>query len=333
METSKKMKAIHLLSPNKLALVELPIPKPKKGEVLIKMAFAPINPSDMGFLTGNYGMEKPYPVVPGLEGSGVVVENGGGFYGKILMNKNVACVASAKYDGTWAEYMVTDATRCIDLKKNVPLEQGSMFFVNPLTAVYFIDMAKKGTFKTIVMSAAGSALAKMVLNLAKQEDIKFIGLVRKNEQIEPLQKLGAKKVINITSENFEDKLKETAINDGKVLYLDCVAGGSLPYEILYCLPDYSKMIIYGKMEQSLKGDIEPTELNVHHYAIEGFWMGKKADELSLIQSYLMTRKVNNMLAGGFETTIANQFRLDDFEKAIATYNKIYTGKLLFDIAS
>ncbi len=326
------MKALHLTSPEKLELVEIPIPKPQKGEVLVKMAYSPINPSDLAFLTGNYGIKKPMPVVPGLEGSGVVVENGGGFYGKMLLNKNVACVASPKYDGTWAEYMVTEATKCIALKKNVALEQGSMFFVNPLTAISFIEICKKQKFNCIVMSAAGSALAKMVLHLAKKEGIPFVGLVRKNEQVIELESIGAEKGINITDSDFENKIKESVKNKGKILYLDCVGGGSLPYKILNCLPDSSKMLIYGRMEQLEKPDFQPQDLLFHHYTIEGFWLSKKAETQSFLETFLNTRKVNNMLADGFETKIVNKFGLENFEKAIyGYYNNMSAGKVLFEM--
>ena len=326
------MKALHLTAPEKLELVEIPIPKLKKGEVLIKMAFSPINPSDLAFLTGNYGIKKPMPVVPGLEGSGVVIENGGGFYGKMLLNKNVACVASPKYDGTWAEYMVTEATKCIALKKNVALEQGSMFFVNPLTAISFIEICKKQKFNCIVMSAAGSALAKMVLHLSKKEGIPFVGLVRKNEQVIELESIGAEKGINITDSDFENKIKESVKNKGKILYLDCVGGGSLPYKILNCLPDSSKMLIYGRMDQLEKPDFQPQDLLFHHYSIEGFWLSKKAESQSFIETFLNTRKVNNMLADGFETKIVNKFGLENFEKAIyGYYNNMSAGKVLFEM--
>ncbi len=50
-----------------LTIGPIPIPRPGRGEVLIRMAAAPINPSDLGFLKGSYGFQKPFPVVPGFE--------------------------------------------------------------------------------------------------------------------------------------------------------------------------------------------------------------------------------------------------------------------------
>ena len=73
----------------KLQWEEVPQPKPKKGEVLVKMAYAQINPSDLSLLQGSYNEKPEHPLIPGLEGSGEVVENGGGLLGKLRLGKKV----------------------------------------------------------------------------------------------------------------------------------------------------------------------------------------------------------------------------------------------------
>lgn len=62
-------------TPASLKVIEIPVPR--NGEVLIRVESAPINPSDLAFLKGHYSSNKPLPCVPGFEGSGVVVSNGG----------------------------------------------------------------------------------------------------------------------------------------------------------------------------------------------------------------------------------------------------------------
>lgn len=56
-----------------LTVSQIPTPKPGPGQVLIRMAAAPINPSDIGFAQGSYGVQKGLQVIPGFEGSGTVV--------------------------------------------------------------------------------------------------------------------------------------------------------------------------------------------------------------------------------------------------------------------
>src|ERR1051326_1914228 len=117
-----------------LSVEEIPTPRPTAGQILIKMAAAPINPSDLIFLRNQYGVKKAPPVVPGFEGSGTVIESRAGLYGRWVLGKPVACRAPEAGHGTWAEYMTTDPAGVVPLARNVTLEQGACFLINPLTA-------------------------------------------------------------------------------------------------------------------------------------------------------------------------------------------------------
>src|SRR5215218_11091004 len=74
-----------------LQAVERPVPRLRRGQVLVKIAAAPCNPSDLLLLQGKYGTLKTLPTVPGWEGAGTVVATGRGLLGRWLMGKRVAC--------------------------------------------------------------------------------------------------------------------------------------------------------------------------------------------------------------------------------------------------
>ena len=101
------MHAVQLDEPNgTLTLREIPVPRPQAGQVLIRMAAAPINPSDLGSLSGlSYRGQRQFPFTPGLEGSGTVIEAGQGIMPRLLNGRRVACSAPLTGDGTWAEYI------------------------------------------------------------------------------------------------------------------------------------------------------------------------------------------------------------------------------------
>ena len=96
-----------------LAVVDKPVPRPVEGQVLVRIHASPVNPSDLSFLRGAYGIKKKLPVVPGFEASGEVVASGGGVWANHIVGRRVACAAPAGGDGTWAEYMVAEAALCI----------------------------------------------------------------------------------------------------------------------------------------------------------------------------------------------------------------------------
>ena len=76
------------------------MPKLNSGEVLIKILAAPINPSDVFFMKGMYHkwdvFPLKYPTVSGWEGSGIVVQSGGGIMAWRAMGKRVSFAVNGK---------------------------------------------------------------------------------------------------------------------------------------------------------------------------------------------------------------------------------------------
>src|SRR5579871_391574 len=99
------MRALELRSRNGSlplpTLVEKERPKPRDGEVLVRVSAAPINPNDLLFLRDRYEVRKKLPVVPGFEGAGTVVEPGRGWLARSFVGRRVA-FAVGEGDGSWA---------------------------------------------------------------------------------------------------------------------------------------------------------------------------------------------------------------------------------------
>ena len=140
---------------NNLRVATKTTPRPGPGEVLVRIAAAPCNPSDITFMQGLYGVRKALPAVPGWEGAGTVVASGGGIHANRLKGRRVACGGQADSDGTWAEYYLAPAKSCVPLRKSLSFEQGAGLIVNPLTAWALFGKAKQGRHPGIVQTAAG----------------------------------------------------------------------------------------------------------------------------------------------------------------------------------
>lgn len=316
----------------KPVITEIPVPQPGSGEVLIKMYASPINPSDLSFMTGGYGIKKPYPVVPGFEGSGTVVAAGKGILPKLWMDKNVACAASPKYNGCWAEYMITAATSCVPLSKEITMEQGAMMFVNPMTALAFFEIYKKlpnpgKKLRGIINTAAASALGRMVIKMGKTQGIPVISVVRREEQVEILKAEGAEFIVNSSDADFEEKLKELAHKINATVIFDCV-GGKMVQQLIDAAPNESKLFVYGRLS-SEPCEIQPGNLIFTGSQIQGFWLTNRLKTQSLLQTILNVRKAHSLIGNELSTTIYKTFQPEQIAEAIETYqNNMSKGKVL-----
>jgi NADPH:quinone reductase-like Zn-dependent oxidoreductase len=313
-------------------IATIPVPQPGTGEVLVKMHASPINPSDLAFLAGGYGIKKHFPVVPGFEGSGIVVAAGKGILPKIWLGKKVACAASPKLNGCWAEYMVTTAASCVPLSKKISIDQGSMMFVNPMTAIAFFDVYKNTPnpskkLRGIINTAAASALGRMVIRLGKQKGIPVISIVRREEQVEMLKSEGAEFVVNSSDPDFELKLKELAHQLNATILFDAV-GGKLPQQLLSAAPKGSKLFIYGRLSADAC-EILPGELIFTGNQIQGFWLTNWLHEKGMLKTLLAIRKVQSLINHELGTNIHKQFSIGQITEAIETYkNNMSKGKVL-----
>lgn len=315
--------------PESVTIGELPVPQPGVGEVLIRVAASPINPSDLAFLVGRYGFKKPLPTVPGFEGSGTVVATGGGTMARFLSGKRVACtVADPKIPGgMWAEYVVTSANLCIPVSKNITMEQGAMMLVNPLSAWAMVDEARKAGHKAIVQTAAASALGKMTLRLGKRFRMPVINIVRRPEQVDVLKGIGAEHVLDSSSDGFDSQLKRLCNELSATVGLDSVAG-ELTGRVLKAQPKGSRMFVYGAL--SLKGcEVDPGSLIFEGKVLAGFWISAWLARKSLVEKIRIARKVQQLLGEELRSDIQATVPIAQAVQAIQQYVKNMTaGKVL-----
>ena len=307
---------------------EVPVPQPKKGLVLIRMAASPINPTDLNSLTGAklYG-KRTYPFTPGVEGSGTVVAAGEGVLARYLLGKRVACVAPVPRNGTWAEYMLTSATRCVPLKKNVSLEQGAMLMVNPLSALAIFDVAKRGGHQAIVSTAAASALGGMILRLGKRYGIPIINTVRREEQVELVRQRGGEYILNSRDPDFVQKLSEAAHKLKATLFLDAVAG-NMTQQLVDAAPHRSTILLYANLSRKDCAFNAQTVLH-KHLNLEGFYLTNWSRENGFVKSLRQAYRAQSLLGTDLYSPIAQYLPLEEAPQAIQMYmSEMTAGKIL-----
>lgn len=330
MNLPKTYKALELReygeNKDRLTIVDKTIRPLKKREVLIRMHSAPINPSDLMFLRGLYGIKKKLPVVPGFEGSGNVVASGGGFYASYLKGKNVACTAG-RGDGVYAEYMITDAFACLPIGKDLSLEQGACLYVNPITAIALVERVQKIGAKALVQTAAASALGKMVVGIAARKGIKVINIVRKTEQEGVLKAVGAEYILNSETSNFERQLRILSKELNATVCLDAVAG-ELTSKVLSAMPYGSRAIVYGGLSEK-EIPIHAGMMIFQDKKLEGFWLSAWAPQQTPYRIWKLSRQLKSLVKKELKTDISARFPLEKAIEAVDYYSANMTkGKVL-----
>ncbi|MEM9050023.1 MAG: zinc-binding dehydrogenase [Pseudomonadota bacterium] len=277
-----------------LELAEIPLPKLKPGQVLVRVKYASVNPSDTSFVQGLYGQARVKGVPPGFEGMGTVVA-GEGLIARAIMGRRVAFAVPPGGSGAWAEYAVTDARAAIPLMKGVRDEDGAALIVNPLTAAAMVaDVPPRGAF---IATAAASQLGKLMAALAKESNRKMIGIVRRDAPIAPLQALGARVVLNETDPGFEAALAETIDQLRPKVLLDAVAG-AVAGRIHAAMGHGARWVVYGRLALDPPQILAPEQLIFAQKRIEGFWLAGWFQKSSLPRMLMTIRAVQQRFARG-----------------------------------
>lgn len=309
-----------------LGVEERPVPQPGPGQVLVRLAAATINPSDLMFIQGRYGIQRPLPATPGLEGSGVVVAAGGGTWSHALLGRRVACSATDE-GGTWAEYTLAPANACVPLLPQVSTLQGAMLIVNPMTAWALVDTARRGGHPALVQTAAASALGRMVQRLCERFGLPLINIVRRDAQVELLRAQGARHVLDSSAPDFDEQLRGLARELRATMAIDAVAG-EMTGRLASLLPRRSRVVVYGALsEQTCQ--VHPGSLIFRDVRIEGFWLSTWFQRLQPAELLRGALTVQRLLASELKSEVRACFPLEESDRAIDLYRSRMTeGKVL-----
>ena len=348
-----------------IANVEMPIPG--DDEVLIEVHAAPINPSDLGLLlsfaadlstinvsgSGDatvtsmkihpalMGAMKPrfdesMPV--GNEGSGIVINAGAN--AKELIGKTVGLAGGSMY----SQYRCVPAANCLVMEEGTSPAEAASSFVNPLTALAFIETMKMENHTAIVHTAAASNLGQMLVKICKADDIPLVNIVRKQEQVDILKDIGAEHVCNTSDSNFMESLVSALVTTGATLGFDATGGGNggeLPGQILaamevaanktakeysrYGSDTYKQVYIYGGLDQS------PTILKRSYgmsWGLGGWLLTPMIGRIGMEKFQAMRARVAKEIKTTFASTYANEISFEEMlqPEIIKSYAKQATGQ-------
>lgn len=247
------------------------VPSPKPTQLLIKVALASINPSDVMFVKGMYGQPRVKGQPAGFEGVGTVVATGDDPYARSFAGKRVAFATGTSSWGSWAEYAIAEAVSSIPLVDTIRDVDGAAMIVNPLTALAMFGIVREEGEKAFILTAGASQLSKLIMGVAREHGFRPIAIVRRDDQIPLLKEAGAAHVLNAEGADFRDALREVVKAEQPRVFLDAVTG-PLASTIFDVMPKRSRWIVYGRLDPEATVVREPGQLIFQHKRIEGFWL-------------------------------------------------------------
>ncbi len=273
----------------RLSLEQVTYDDPAPDEVIVRIEAAPINPSDLGLLLGPAQVDtlredgdalvfevpkgrlgsmkarlgQSLPV--GNEGAGTVVAAGA--EAAALMGKRVAAIGGAMF----ADYRQLKARDVVALPETASAADGAAIFVNPLTALGFVETMRRDGHSAIVHTAAASNLGQMLQKICLADGVPLVNIVRSEEQAAILRDIGATHVVNSRDEDFRARLTDAVAETGATIAFDAIGGGTLGSDIVqameaaavrtmteysrYGSDQFKQLYIYGAL------DLAPTTLN------------------------------------------------------------------------
>ena len=350
-----------------LSITKSEKPIPSADEVLIRVEAAPINPSDLGLLLSfaadlssisSSGTEeemvtsmKIHPALMGSmkprldqsmqagnEGAGIIEDAGENV--KELIGKTVGLAGGAMY----SQYRCVPAASCLVMDEGTSPAEAASCFVNPLTALSFIETMKMENHTALVHTAAASNLGQMLVKICKDDGIPLVNIVRKSEHVELLKNLGAEHVCNTSDDNFMDTLVSALVETGATLGFDATGGGNggeLPGQILsameiaanktakeysrYGSDTYKQVYIYGGLDQS------PTILKRAYgmsWGLGGWLLTPMIGRIGMEKFQQMRMRVAKEIKTTFASSYAQEISFEQMlqPEIIKSYAKQATGE-------
>ena len=266
------------------------------GQALVAVLAAPINPSDLLMLTGEYGLLPPLPAVGGSEGVGRVVEVGPEVAGggvNISVGQTVLLPAGS---GTWTTHLVADARRLVPIPDGADPQQLAMLTVNPATASLLLtEFVTLAPGDWAIQNVANSAVGGYLVQLAKLRGFKTVNIVRRESAVALVRADGGD-VVLVDGDDLPARVKAAIGGAAIRLGIDAV-GGSATDRVARCLSEGATLVNYGMMSGEAC-QVTPASFIFNDLTLRGFWLAKWFSKASREAQRALYGELTQLIATG-----------------------------------
>jgi NADPH:quinone reductase len=268
---------------------------------------APVSPGVVALFPGR--IDKPLPI--GTEGAGTVVAAGAN--AQALVGKVVAVAGG----GMFATHAKLPAAVARPLPEGRTAEDGASSFVNPMTALSFVETMRAEGHSAIVHTAAASNLGQMLVKICAADRVPLVNLVRRPEQVELLRGLGVEHVVDSSAQSYAADLGAAIASNATTLVFDAIGGGPQVSQILdameraavrkmttfshYGSSTYKQVYIYGSLDRGPTPLVRTFGMT---WGVAGYLVMNALKKLGGDAYARMTKRVMSELT----TTFASQYK-------------------------
>ena len=263
------MKAIRVKEfggPEKIQLEEVPELQPGKGEIVVAIHAAGVNPVDTYIRSGVHARKPALPFTPGLDGAGTVLRVGAGVSG---LSVGERVYAGDSLSGTYAEQALCEAGQVHPLPENVGFEEGAAIGIAYGTAHYALLQVARGVAgETVLVHGASGSVGTASVQIAKAHGMKVIATAGSERGIKLLKEQGADYVVDHNDGKYQDAIMAHTGGKGVDVILEMLANKNLGNDLRLLAKD-GRVAIIGS-----RGTVEinPRDAMLRNAAILGVFL-------------------------------------------------------------
>lgn len=326
---TKTMQAVEITQaggPEVLQPTTRPMPAPRAGEVVIRLAYAGVNRPDALQRAGLYAPPPTASDLPGLEGAGEIVALGAGVSGWALGDQVCALLPG----GGYAEYVATPAAHCLPVPHGLSLKQAACLPETFFTV--WSNVFQRGALKAgerFLVHGGSSGIGTTAIQLAHSLGARVFVTAGSAEKCKACVDLGAEHAINYREEDFVEVLRAQG---GANLILDMVGGAYLPRNV-QALADDGRLVQIAFL-QGPKIELNFSQVMMRRLTITGSTLRPQSDLAKARIAESLRADVWPLLdAGKIAPVMDSEFPLTEAAAAHARLESSgHIGKIVLKVA-
>ncbi|MGK0618572.1 quinone oxidoreductase family protein [Meiothermus cerbereus] len=308
--------------PENLRYREVPDPRPKADEVLVRTTLTSLNYADVQARRGGYEAGSPPPFIPGLDAVGVVEALGADVTG-LKLGQRVAVFTSG---GSYAEKVLAKAVLAYPVPAELPDEavSGLTAMVTAYNTLTWAGRLQKN--ETVLVHAAAGGVGSLAVQMAKALGAGLvIGTVGDTAKAAAVRRLGADEVLGYA--DFAEQVLKLTKQQGVDVILDSVAG-EVFNRGMQCLAPFGRMVVYGHASGQA-GSFETRPLHRQSKAVIGYSSGHYRRSRPALLRPTVEAVFALLQAGRVRLLVGARYRLEQAAEAHALMeSRQSTGKIL-----